>query len=86
MTNPANTTGEAELLRLGDELDRLWECGKGDRRNSRKRPTPTSGRLETEAVRWSRDSGHLADRTARQGEGGHLETDARLNAPGRLVA
>ena len=28
MTNPANTTGEAELLRLGAELDRLWDAEK----------------------------------------------------------
>jgi hypothetical protein len=28
MTNPTNTTGEAELLRLGAELDRLWDAEK----------------------------------------------------------
>ena len=27
-TNPANITGEAELLRLGAELDRLWDAEK----------------------------------------------------------
>jgi hypothetical protein len=28
MTNPANTADDAELLRLGAELDRLWDAEK----------------------------------------------------------